>query len=170
MAVSRALRRLLRVLEIEEDQCRLALESAVAELAHLERSLASVSERAQRGRKLIHASAQSGELSDRLAGIEETRAARRRAEALRPRIADAELNVESLRQVFLNKRVECRQAETLICETEARDALVAGRRSQQALDDWYLNRSHASGHPMSASTSAPPLEAPDHPRLPAEEA
>lgn len=168
MAVSRALRRLLRVLEIEEDQCRLALESAVSELAHLERSLASVGERDRSGRKLIHTSAQSGELSDRLAGIEETRAAKRRAEALRPRIVDAQSNVESLRQVFLDKRVECRQAETLIRETEARDRLVAGRRSQQALDDWYLNRLHASGHTKSAST--PPQEALDHPRVLADEA
>ena len=169
MAVSRALRRLLRVLEIQEDQCRLALESAVSELVHLERSLASVGERDQSGRKLIHASAQSGELADRLAGIEETRAARRRAEALLPRIADAQLNVESLRQAFLDKRVESRQAETLIRETAARDALVAGRRSQQALDDWYLNRLHASEHTISASNPAPSQEAPDHPPVPAEE-
>jgi hypothetical protein len=36
--------------------------------------------------------------------------------------------------------VERRQAETLIAETEAREAIVAGRRGQQSLDDWYSSR------------------------------
>ncbi len=38
------------------------------------------------------------------------------------------------------KRVEHRQAETLIQETEAREAIEAGRRGQQALDGWYSSR------------------------------
>ena len=144
MAVAKALRRLLRVLEIEEDQCRLALESALAELRQLEHSLTATADRARSGRQLVLASAQSGELPDRLAGLEEIRAAKRRAVALVLRISDAELEVAALRQAFLAKRVERRQAETLIQETEARDAVVAGRRGQQALDDWYLNRLHAA--------------------------
>jgi hypothetical protein len=40
------------------------------------------------------------------------------------------------------KRVERKQAEALIQETEARDAVEANRHSQQALDDWYRNRLH----------------------------
>jgi flagellar biosynthesis chaperone FliJ len=159
MAVSRALRRLLCVLEVEEDQCRLALESQVGQLAQLERALTATQDRAQRGRKLVHASARNGELPDRLAGIEETHAARRRAEALVPRIADAQLEVESLRQAFLSKRIECRQAETLISEAEAMEALVADRRGQQALDDWYLNRLHARNHAGNSSKPAGSIEA-----------
>jgi hypothetical protein len=38
--------------------------------------------------------------------------------------------------------VERRQAETLISEAEARDALDAERKSQQGLDDWFRNRMH----------------------------
>jgi len=45
--------------------------------------------------------------------------------------------VARLRQEFLGKRVERRQAETLIEKTEAQDAIEAGRHAQQALDDWY---------------------------------
>lgn len=170
MAVSRALRRLLRVLEIEEDQCRLTLETAVGELAHLERALAATDGRAQRGRELIHASARSGELPDRLAGLEETRSSKRCAEALASRIADAELEVESLRQAFLAKRVECRQAETLIRETEARDAFVANRRGQQALDDWYLNRLHARNHAGDSGKPAISMEAQGETRRASDEA
>lgn len=91
MAVSRALRRLLRIRDIEEEQGRLALESALGDLRHLENALAATVERARSGRRLVGTSAHSGELPDRLAGLEETRAADRRAAVLVPRIADAEL-------------------------------------------------------------------------------
>ena len=142
MAVSRALRRLLRIRDIEEEQCRLAVESASATLHRLQHALEATVERGRRGRRLIEASVHSGELPDRLAGLEEIQAAGRHGVALTPRIADAELDVAALREEFLAKRVERRQAETLIKETEARDTIEAGRRSQQNLDDWFGNRMH----------------------------
>jgi flagellar biosynthesis chaperone FliJ len=140
MAVSRALRRLLRIRELQEEQSRLALESALGELHRLEHALAAAVERGRRGRSLIQASAQSGELTDRLAGFEETRSAKLHAAALRPRINGMGEEVTDRREEFLSKRVERRQAETLIQETEAREAIVDGRRGQQALDDWYSSR------------------------------
>ena len=70
MAVSRALRRLLRIRELEEEQCRLALEAAIGELSRLEHAMAATAERDRRGRRLVEASARSGELRDRLAGLE----------------------------------------------------------------------------------------------------
>jgi flagellar biosynthesis chaperone FliJ len=142
MTVSPALRRLLRIRDLEEEQSRLALESALGELHRLKHALAATAELSRRGKRLVGASAQTGELPDRLAGLEEMRSATRRVAALAPRIADAELDVAKLRQEFLSKRVERRQVETLIKETEARDALEAGRRGQQAADDWYRNRRH----------------------------
>jgi flagellar biosynthesis chaperone FliJ len=142
MAVSRALRRLLNIRSIEEEQSRLALESALGELRRLEEALAAAFERDRLGRRLVEISARNGELPDRLAGLEETRAASRHAAALGPRIAEAELDVLGMREEFLSKRIERRQAETLIEETEAREALDAGRRGQQSLDDWYGNRMH----------------------------
>jgi hypothetical protein len=157
MAVSRALRRLLRIRSLEEEQRRLALESAIGELNRLEHALAATAEQDRRGRRLVEVSARSGELPDRLAGLEETRAATRHAAALAPRIAMVEFDVATLRQEFLGKRVERRQAETLIRETEARDAIEAGRHGQQALDDWYRFRLHR------AETGAEP----DHPATPA---
>ena len=159
MAASRALRRLLRVLTIEEDQCRLALESALGELRRLERIMLAAQYRARGGRRLVFLSAGSGELADRLAGIEETHAAKRRQLALAPRIEQAEREVEELRQAFLAKRVECRQAETLIRENQAKDEVIAGRRTQQALDDWYLNRLHAAKQAAPSPTTANPESA-----------
>jgi flagellar biosynthesis chaperone FliJ len=142
MAVSRALRRLLRIRDLEEEQSRLALESALGELNRLEHALAATAERDRRGRRLIEASAHTGQLPDRLAGLEESRAADRLVAVLEPRIEAKTEEVTELRQEFLMKRVERRQAETLIRETEARDAIEADRHGQQALDDWYGSRLH----------------------------
>lgn len=142
MTVSRALRRLLRIRDLEEEQCRLALELALGDLRRLEHAQAATVERNRRGRRLVDLSALNGELPDRLAGIEEQRVANRFALALAPRIWDAAQDVAGLREDYLDKRVERRQAETLIKEAEALDALDADRRSQQALDDWFRNRLH----------------------------
>lgn len=142
MAVSRGLRRLLRIRDIEEEQCRLEVEAAQGTLGMLEHAKGEAAHRSSTGRRLVQASARSGELPDRLAGLEETRAAERRTIALAPRIADAEQDVALLRAEHLAKRIERRQAETLIEEAETEQAVEAERRSQQGLDDWYRNRMH----------------------------
>ena len=140
MAVSRAMRRLLRVRDLEEEQSRLALESALGELHRLEHALAATVERDRWGRKLLNAAVRQGQLPDRLAGIEEMRAAMRHAAVLEPRIESAGDEVTALREAFLVKRVERRQAETLIAETEAEENVEAARAGQQSLDDWFRGR------------------------------
>ena len=140
MAVSRALRRLLRIRDLEEEQKRLALESALGELHGLEQAMEAAETRGRRGRRLVGDSAHSGVLPDRLAGMEETRTASRHTAALEPKIAAMEDQVTELREAFVSKRVERRQAATLIEETEAQEAIAAGRRGQQSLDDWYRSR------------------------------
>jgi hypothetical protein len=140
MAVSRALRRLLRIRNLEEGQCRVALDAALGELDRLGQALAATTERDRLGRRLVVASAASGELEDRLAGVEETHIARRQGGMLAGKIAAAEIDVARLRREFLGKRVERRQAETLIEEAAAGDAVETGRHEQQAADDWYRFR------------------------------
>ncbi len=140
MAVSRAMRRLLRIRELEEEQSRQALESALGELNRLENAMAATAERDRRGRQMITRSAYTGELSDRLAGLEESRAAARIANVLGEKREAAECEASGLRQNYLARRVERRQAEALIDEATARDALEAGRRGQQAQDDLHRLR------------------------------
>jgi hypothetical protein len=142
MAVSRALRRLLRIRDLEEEQSRLALESTLGDLNRLKHAQAAAIARDRRGRLLVGASIHSGEVPDRLAGLEESRAANRSARTLAPMIEEAELEVVTMREQYLASRVERRQAETLIKEAEVRDALDADRKSQQGLDDWFRNRMH----------------------------
>jgi hypothetical protein len=140
MAISRTLRRLLRIRELEEEQSRLVLESALGELNCLKQALVASAERNRRGRILVADSLRTGQLPDRIAGLEEMRAAGRLDGFLKPRIEDKEEDVMDLRQDYLLKRVEQRQAETLLQEGEAREAAEADRRGQQALDGWYGSR------------------------------
>lgn len=140
MAVSRALRRLLRVLELEENQRKNELEAAVGELRSLERALQAAGERKRRGRLLVVESFSSGEVADRIAGVEEARSAERLGSYLEDRIFDAEAVVDERREALVAKRIERRQTETLVEEAEAREAREAAHRSQNALDEWFLHQ------------------------------
>lgn len=140
MPVSRALRRLLRLRSLEEEQRRLALEGTMSELRHLEHVFAAEAERERSGRALVTESARTAVLTDRVAGIEEARSAAWRKEAIRPRIAEKAIECVELREEFLAKRTERLQTETLIDEAEARDAVESERRDQRAVDEWFLAR------------------------------
>ena len=145
MAVSRAMRRLLQVLEMQEEECRAAMEQARAELKLMKQALMRSVERERGGRRLVRASAATGEITDRIAGIEEIHVAKRIAAALAPRIAESESAVNLRQREFLGKRIERRQTETLIEEGEALESVEAGRRAQRDLDDWFLSRRARSG-------------------------
>ena len=142
MAVSKSLQRLLRIRDLQEEQHRLALESAVVELRELEGAGTAAGERERQGRELIGASVQAGRPVDRQAGLEQAAAARRQARCLAQRAVIAEKEAMRLRQILLEKRVERRQAETLVSESEAEALVESNRRSQQALDDWHGSRKH----------------------------
>ena len=91
---------------------------------------------------MVIASVGTGDVADRQAGLAETQAGRRTAAMLGPRVAAAETEAARLRQAFLDKRMERRQAETLIEETRARDDSESERRTQRAVDDWYGSLQH----------------------------
>ncbi|MGP8253688.1 MAG: hypothetical protein ACLQHF_16790 [Terracidiphilus sp.] len=140
MASLRLTERILRIRQMEEDESRRALERALAELAELELASRAAQQRERAGRGLVAASARSGEIADRIAGMEESRSASRQAVVLALRIRAAEDGAASLRQDYLSKRTSRLQAEALAETERAREAATNLRRGQQALDDWYLNR------------------------------
>jgi len=140
MPVSRGMRRLLRVLESEEEQRRAEMEVVLAEVRSLEQGLAATETRSRLGRRLITASAATGELADRLAGLEETREARCAGAVLRPRIAEAQAALYAKRAQFLSKRTERRQAEAVIQRVEAVKTMEAARRTQREQDDRFLSK------------------------------
>jgi hypothetical protein len=138
MAVSNAVRQLLRIRDLEETLRRREVESVQGELAQLELALRVAGDRQRNGRNLIASGVQSEDLRDRMAGLEEVRAGKVCSVVLKQRIDESTLLVEELRAALLAKRVERKQAETLVKTTEAREADEADRRIQQSLDDWYL--------------------------------
>ncbi len=140
MPVSGGLRRLLRVLEIEEEQRKAQMESLARDLRKMVQGLAAAEDRNREGRRLVMASAATGELADRLAGLDESRAALRTAAALRPRIAETEISANVSRQNFLSKRTERRQAETAIEKAAAAEAANVRRRGQREQDDWFRTK------------------------------
>jgi hypothetical protein len=140
MVVSKIVRRLLRVLDLEEELRRRELESAQAELALLDTALRTAGERERDGRLLFTAAVQSEDLRDRLAGQAEVLAGRRRGVVLQQFIKQSSRAEEELRAALLEKRVERKQAETLVQAAQARESLEEGRRTQQSLDCWYLMR------------------------------
>jgi hypothetical protein len=143
MAVSRAMRRLQQLLELQEEQHKSALDTALAELKQLDAALKATGEQDGRGRRLVQASIGTGEILDRLTGLEESRLAVRRRAALKPRKAEIEAGVNARRQEFLEKRTERRKVETLIQRAEAEDMMDADRRQQRELDDSFLRK---AGH------------------------
>lgn len=140
MAVSKALLRLLRLRGMEEDRRRLALEEGLLRLRSLEEARDAASAKDRQGRELMRTSAVSGQLADRVSALAETAAGCRQVQALAPLIAGSEAEGLRLRQEFAERRMQRRQAETLVDETLELDQAESERRSQQALDDWYGSR------------------------------
>ena len=90
MAAPKSLRRLHEIRRAEEQQNRAGLESAAAELQRFEEAIAKTRERARRARVLVARSVETGEFLDRIAGLEEIKAADRLAKFLQQKIAAAE--------------------------------------------------------------------------------
>jgi flagellar biosynthesis chaperone FliJ len=143
MAISGSLRRLLHIRTLEEEQRRIALESALSDLHRLENALrvARASERG--GRQRVALSSRSGDTTDRIAGIVECETARRSARFIEARIPQAMLRANAARDEYLAKRVERRQVETVIQETQNAQDAEAARRNQQIVDEWFSARRHA---------------------------
>lgn len=137
----RTMQRILRVRELEEDQCRAALGATLARLKNLERAQETAKEREREGRRLVKEGAAKGDLIDRLAGCEEMESAQRQSVGLAARIAEAEHNLLTHRQELLAKRVERRQVEALIKKAREEDETVTKKQAQRVLDDWFLSRS-----------------------------
>ena len=137
MSVPKTLERLLRIRAVEEEQRRRSLDAALARQKYLEQARAAALQMEQQGRARVSASVVSGAIADRQAGLVEADAAQRRARMLQARIAAAKKETAAQREEFLSKRVQRRQAETLLEEAQAREDLESGRRSQRTIDDWY---------------------------------
>jgi hypothetical protein len=138
--IARGMQRLLRVLELEEEQRRAQMEETLADLQRLKRALTNAREQEHRGRHMVAEGARANDVVERLAGAEKSRTALRRSTALRPRMAESEKAAGERREKFLEKRIERRQAEAMIERCKAAERAESTRRGQRFLDDWFLSK------------------------------
>ena len=153
MSASHSLRRLHSIREAEERQRRNLMELAVAELRRLENALKNTFKRSRQARALLASGVRSGDPMDRIAALEEMRAAERLAQILTARIDVAQKQAAAIRQEFLAKRIERRQVETLLEAANAQEAIETNRKSQSALDDWHSAKRFRKNRPIRSVTS-----------------
>lgn len=160
MAVSRGLRRLYKLRNTEDLQKASLFKLAVAQLDQLKNAVEAAHNREGNGRTLVTRSVTTGETQDRLCGLEEIAAAVRISAVLESRLRSATEKVERIRSEFLNKRLEKRQAETLLHSALDREAGLAQRKMQLSLDEWTLLRRrgeedrHEPAHSTESAISA----------------
>jgi flagellar biosynthesis chaperone FliJ len=143
MAASKSLHRLLGIRQAEEEHSQTEMEMAMAELRRLMLAEETAYERGKRARGLVTSSAQSGELIDRIAGLQEMTTASRLQRMLAQLINMAKENVDQRRQDLLARRVARRQVETMVDAKLAEAKTEAGRKTQLALDDWHRSQRKA---------------------------
>jgi flagellar biosynthesis chaperone FliJ len=140
MPSSHRYQHLLHLRGIEEEQSQSDLDSARIELSSLERALEGAHQRRRIGRQTMWSALESGEISDRLAGLVEMGVAERQAEFLSSRIVHAKQSVKTLQSDLLGKRTKRKQAEVLVNESRTQEVRQAERRVQQDLDEWFRSR------------------------------
>ncbi|HEY2858567.1 MAG TPA: hypothetical protein VGJ21_09130 [Terracidiphilus sp.] len=143
MPVPKSMRRLLHVRQLEEEQRKAELESALGEQRRLEDAMGAAHDRERAGRAWIASSANCPDPADRIAGLVDSESAGHVTRILAPRAAAAAARTAALREKFLAVRVERRQVDTVIHEAEELEALQQDRKQQQGLDDWFGARRHS---------------------------
>ena len=107
MAVPRGLKRLSEVRALEEKWSQAALEKALSSLHALEAALRAAKERERNGRRQVTASAGSADAADRIAALEEMRAAGRNAAAVEPESSEQiRAELVQMRQMVRGQRDE----------------------------------------------------------------
>jgi flagellar export protein FliJ len=140
MASHKSLYRLLDIRKAQEKSSQTEMETAIAELQHLESAYAMTHERGKFARTLLASSAQTGELMDRIAGLQEITTVARLQRMLMEMIDIAEEKAENKRRETLARRLARRQVETLVDTKLAEARAEANRKTQSALDDWHRSR------------------------------
>jgi flagellar export protein FliJ len=140
MAVRRVLTRLLRLRELEEEQSRIRLESAVGDRDRVQEGLARAAEYLTLGRQSFTTAIVNRDALGRTGAVLETEQARQQRLRILPRLQAAEAEVTRQREEYLLRRTGRRQVETLVENEKEMATVEAARRAQQILDDWYGRR------------------------------
>ncbi len=159
-SASKTLRRLARIRELEEEQSRLALESAARSREETAAELLAAHQERRDGRSDLVRGIERSDGLVRQTGLVLMEIAARQAEHLRPELHRLDQELARQRDEFLIRRTARRQVETLLNEAEREARVEADRRAQQMLDDWY-------GRKRRPTAETQPDSAPNSPRRPA---
>jgi hypothetical protein len=140
MADSVRLERLFDIRQAEEERSRQEMETAIAELQRLELAHGTACERETRGRTRVASSVQTGEVMDRVAGLQEMTTAGRLKRLLLKKIDAARKDAQNKRQELLERRLARLQVETLVDAKSAETRAKTNRKTQSALDDWHRSQ------------------------------
>jgi len=150
--IRRALPRLLRLRQIEEEESRQALEIAAAERNRAECEFARTVEHYAQSRRQFTAGVLRQNSLDRTGALLEMEQADRDRLVALPALHAANSKEARLKTGFLARRTERRQVEALV-ETQQRKGNAEDmRRVQQMLDDWY-GRRNAERKPGAVKTA-----------------
>lgn len=140
----RNLGRVLRIRALFEELSQLELETRTAELRQLE----SAAERQRRLSLAVRLEAhqlltEPGNATTQawLTGIGDAELLARKSNRLNTAAQKKKPVAEAAREVFLARRLERRQAETLVTAAAAADNKQELRRDQKQVDDWFQSRS-----------------------------
>jgi flagellar export protein FliJ len=136
----RALTRLLRLRELEEESKCLELEGAVAERTKVERILQGVMQRKATGRRDFAEGIESADRVRRADGLRALSDAHRQVQGLASLLSGAEDEVERVKRQLLMQRIARQQVEMLVTEARQVTETETAHRAQQLLDDWYGTR------------------------------
>jgi len=140
MTISPVIARLLHIRELQEEQCRLELESALRAVQTLQAARGDAADRARRGRELIRASGWSNEPVERLSGIVEEGIAVRLQGLLEADIAQAEQRAGMRRETYVAARIGRSQIGTLVKRVADGEARRQAAMHQFDLDEWFRSR------------------------------
>ncbi|WP_109484622.1 hypothetical protein [Occallatibacter savannae] len=137
MSRARQLRR-IRELRLVEEQYQAALLAAgKKQLADLESALHLLRKRQMEGRDLLVQSCIDGDTVSWITALEEVAILRRKADALMAEKPHLEYHVHGLCDRFIAKRIERRQAESILSSVLEEETKRGERQSQATLDEWY---------------------------------
>lgn len=136
MPVSRALRNLLKLRNLEAEQHGVVLKSAMSELHTLQEALAR--SRVRRTAACVAVPELLVDGLDRKASLLQQDAEARIEQYLAVRRDEASARVEDARIKFVQKRTEQRKAELLVRAAQDREAADIERRLQRTIDEQHL--------------------------------
>lgn len=136
----KAIQRLLRLRELEEEQSRRRLEAATRQLSQIELAMESAVQRQVQSRENFLAAVTENDVQRRVGSILDMGQGVQHQRHIEPTLRAIEIEVVSQRAEFLSKRTYRQQVETLIANARQRADADTTRRAQQMLDDWYGRR------------------------------